>query len=196
MSVVARMRCRPSCPEPDEVLIKLIAARDESAMRTLYERYNAHVFRFVARIVQDQHLAEDIASEAFFEVWRQAGTFESRSQVPTWLLAIARFKAWAANRVHRQLSIDEAKAERIQDIADNPEEALLKLNRGTILRASLALLSPEHREIIDLVYYHERTTREVAEILRVPRNTVKTRMFYARKALQRLMFNAAKRGSM
>jgi RNA polymerase sigma-70 factor, ECF subfamily len=68
------MRCRPSCPEPDEVLIQSIAARDESAMRTLYERYNAQVFRFVARIVKDQHLAEDITSEAFFEVWRQRRT--------------------------------------------------------------------------------------------------------------------------
>ena len=192
MSVVARMRRHPSGAEPDEVLIKSIAARDESAMRTLYERHNARVFRFVAQIVKDEHLAEDITSEAFFEVWRQAGTFESRSQVPTWLLAIARFKAWSTNRVHRSVSLDEAKAERIEDAADNPEEALIKLDNGAMLRASLARMSPEHREIIDLVYYHEKTITEVAEILQVPRNTVKTRMFYARKALQRHMVRATK----
>lgn len=93
------------------------------------------------------------------------------------------------------MSLDEAKVERIKDIADTPEEALLKLDRGAMLRASLAEISPEHREIIDLVYYHGKTTREVAEILQVPRNTVKTRMFYARKTLQRLILNAAKRGS-
>jgi RNA polymerase sigma-70 factor, ECF subfamily len=186
------MRRHPSGAEPDEVLIKSIAARDESAMRMLYERHNARVFRFVTQIVKDEHLAEDITSEAFFEVWRQAGTFESRSQVPTWLLAIARFKAWSTNRVRRPVSLDEAKVERIEDAADNPEEALLKFDNGAMLRASLARMSPEHREIIDLVYYHEKTITEVAEILQVPRNTVKTRMFYARKALQRHMVRATK----
>jgi RNA polymerase sigma-70 factor, ECF subfamily len=131
------MRRHPSSIEPDEVLIKSIAARDESAMRTLYERHNARVFRFVAGIVKDEHLAEDITSEAFFEVWRQAGTFESRSPVPTWLLAIARFKAWSTNRVRRPVSLDEAKAERIEDVADNPEEALLKLDRLISARKKL-----------------------------------------------------------
>jgi RNA polymerase sigma-70 factor (ECF subfamily) len=177
--------------KPDEALIESIAAGDESAMRTLYERYTARVFRFVARMVKDEHLAEDITSEVFFEVWRRAGTFESRSQVSTWLLAIARFKAWSANRVRRPVSLDAAKAERIEDIADNPEEALLKVDRYIKLRASLARMSPEHREIIDLVYYHEKTISEVAEVIQVPKNTVKTRMFYARKALQRLLVSAA-----
>jgi RNA polymerase sigma-70 factor, ECF subfamily len=173
--------------EPDASLIESIAAREEGAMRTLYERYSTRVFRFVARRVKDEHLAEDLTSEVFFEVWRQAGAFESRSQVATWLLAIARFKAWSANRVRRPVSLDPAKAELIEDIGDNPEEAMLKLDRRTNLRAKLAQMSPEHREIIDLVYYHDKTVAEAAEIIQVPKNTVKTRMFYARKALRRLL---------
>jgi len=177
--------------KPDEALIESIAAGDESAMKTLYERYSVRVFRFVVRMVKDEHLAEDIASEVFFEVWRRAGTFESRSQVSTWLLAIARFKAWSANRVRRPMSLDAAKAERIKDIADNPEEALLKVDKHVKLRASLARMSPEHREVIDLVYYHEKTIAEVAEVIQVPKNTVKTRMYYARKALQRLLVGTA-----
>jgi RNA polymerase sigma-70 factor, ECF subfamily len=177
----------------DRVLIESIAARDESAMRTLYERYSACVFRFVTRIVKDEHLAEDITSEVFFEVWRQADTFESRSQVSTWVSAIVRFKAWSANRVRRHVSFDAAKAEQIEDITDSPEEALLKLDRRTKLRASLARMSPEHREIIDLIYYQEKTITEVAEVIQVPKNTVKTRMFYARKALRRLLVGAAER---
>jgi RNA polymerase sigma-70 factor (ECF subfamily) len=176
--------------EPDEALIKSIAAGDESAITTLFERYNARVFRFVVRIVKDEHFAKDITSEAFFEVWRQAGAFKSQSQVPTWILAVARFKAWSANRVRWHVSLDEAKVQRIEDAADNPEEALLKLDRGAMLRACLARMSAEHREIIDLVYYHEKPIAEVAEILQLSRNTVKTRMFYARKALQRLLARA------
>jgi RNA polymerase sigma-70 factor (ECF subfamily) len=70
MSVVARMKLDPCGGEPDEVLIKLIAALDENAMRMLYERHNARVFRFVAQLVKDEHLAEDVTSEAFLEVWR------------------------------------------------------------------------------------------------------------------------------
>jgi RNA polymerase sigma-70 factor (ECF subfamily) len=179
--------------EPDESLIESIAARDEGAIRTLYERYSTRVFRFVARIVKDEYLAEDITSEVFFEVWRRAGTFESRSQVSTWLLAIARFKAWSANRTRWPVNLDAAKAEQIEDIADNPEEAMLKLDRSINLRAKLAQISPEHREIIDLIYYHEKTIPEVAEIIQIPKNTVKTRMFYARKALRRLLVTAVGR---
>jgi RNA polymerase sigma-70 factor (ECF subfamily) len=96
-------------------MIQSIAAHDEGAMRTLYERYNTYVFRFIARIVKDEHLAEDITSEVFFEVWRQADKFGARSQVSIWILAIARFKAWSANRVWRHLSLDAAKAEQIPD---------------------------------------------------------------------------------
>src|SRR5262249_18397264 len=155
-----------------------------------YERHNRRVFRFVVRIVKDEHFAEDITSEVFFEVWRQADTFESRSKVPTWLLAIARFKAWSASRARWHVSLDEIKAECIEDAADNPEDALLKLDKGATIRACLARMSSEHREIIDLVYYHEKSIVEVAEILQVSKNTVKTRMFYARKALQRLLARA------
>jgi RNA polymerase sigma-70 factor (ECF subfamily) len=192
-NTVPTPRLRATHREPDNALIESIAPRDESAMKTLYERYSAHVFRFAVRIVRDQHLAEDITSEVFFEIWRQADNFESRAQVSTWLLAIARFKAWSANRVRRQVSVDATELERMADISDNPEEALLKLDRRTNLRAMLAQMSPEHREIIDLVYYHEKTISEVAEVIQVPTSTVKTRMFYARKALRRLLVSAAAR---
>jgi RNA polymerase sigma-70 factor, ECF subfamily len=187
MSVVAGMTRYAPGEESDEILIRLIAARNENAMRALYERHKDGVFRFVVRIVKDEPRAEDVASEVFFEVWRRAGTFEARSRVGTWLLGIARFKAWTANRTRRHVSLDDAVVEQIEDEAENPEEALLRLDRGAAIRACLARLSPQHREIIELVYYHEKTITEVADILHVPRNTVKTRMFYARKALQRLM---------
>lgn len=186
-------RLPPTYAKPDEIFIQSIAARDEGAMKTLYERYNTYVFRFLARIVKDEHLAEDLTSEVFFEVWRQADKFESRSQLSTWILAIARFKAWSANRGQRHLSLDAAHAERIADMADSLEETLLKLDRRAILRAKLAQMSPEHREIIDLVYHHQKTVTEAAEIIQVPKNTIKTRMFYARKALQRLLVSTVER---
>jgi RNA polymerase sigma-70 factor, ECF subfamily len=62
-------------------------------MQILFARHNVRVFRFVLRFVADKSAAEDIVSEVFLDVWRQAGRFQGRSQVTTWLLAIARNKA-------------------------------------------------------------------------------------------------------
>ena len=85
---------------------------------------------------------------------------------------------------------DEEEAEAIEDEADTPEVALQKKDTGEVLRQCLAKLSPDHREIIDLVYYHEKSVEEVAEIVDIPENTVKTRMFYARKKLAELLKQA------
>ena len=75
----------------------------------------------------------------------------------------------------------------VEDTADTPEETVLKEDRTAQLRRCLAQMSREHREVIDLVYYHEKSVEEVAEIIRLPKNTVKTRMFYARKRLAQLL---------
>ncbi|MBV9127289.1 MAG: sigma-70 family RNA polymerase sigma factor, partial [Verrucomicrobia bacterium] len=123
----------------------------------------------------------------FLDVWRQAGKFEARSAVSTWLLAIARYKALSALRRRPDEALDEEVAAAIEDTGDNPEVALEKKDKGEILRKCLTALSPEHREIIDLVYYHEKSVEEVAEIVGIPQNTVKTRMFYARKRLSELL---------
>ena len=171
----------------DEVLIGRIANGDRLAMQVLYARYHVRVFRFVVRLVRDESTAEDLISEVFLDVWRQAGRFEGRSAVSTWLLAIARFKALSALRRRPEQELDDRTAEAIEDTADDPHTALEKKDKGAILRKCLTGLSAEHREIIDLVYYHEKSVEEVAEIVGIPENTVKTRMFYARKRLAELL---------
>ena len=85
----------------DEVLIGRIANGDRLAMQVLYARHHVRVFRFVIRLVRDESAAEDLISEVFLDVWRQAGRFEGRSSVSTWMLAIARFKALSARRVRK-----------------------------------------------------------------------------------------------
>jgi len=120
-------------------------------------------------------------------VWRQAGRFEGRSAVSTWLLAIARFKALSALRRKPDEELDDEAAEAIEDPTDDPEVSLAKKDKGAVIRKCLAGLSAEHREIIDLVYYHEKSVEEVAVIVGIPEATVKTRMFYARKKLGELL---------
>src|SRR5262245_23394656 len=172
---------------PDEVLIERIAGGDRLAMQVLFARHHVRVYRFVLRLVRKPDVAEDLISEVFLDVWRQADRFEGRSAVTTWLLAIARFKALSALRRRPDEELDEEAAAAIEDPSDNPEIVVEKKDKGEVLRQCLAALSPEHREIIDLVYYHEKSVDEAAEIVGIPANTVKTRMFYARKKLGELL---------
>ena len=135
-------------------------------------------------------MAEDLLSDVFLDVWRKAASFEARSSVSTWLLAIARYKALSARRRRTDAELDDELASAIVDPADDPELVLQKKNQAEVLRRSLARLSPEHGEVIDLVYYHGKSVGEVAEIVGISEATVKTRMFYARKKLADLVATA------
>jgi RNA polymerase sigma-70 factor (ECF subfamily) len=171
----------------DEALISRIAAGDRLAMQVLYARHHVRVYRFILRLVGNATTAEDLISDVFLDVWRQAGKFEARSAASTWLIAIARFKALSVLRRKPEEELDEETAEAIEDLADDPETTVQKKDKGEILRKCLSALSPDHREIIDLVYYHEKSVEEVAEMVGIPEATVKTRMFYARKKLSELL---------
>jgi len=178
----------------DEALIRRIANADELAMRTLFARHRVAIYRWLVRLVGEEGLAEDLLSDVFFEVWRKAPTFEGRSSVSTWLLAIARHKALSARRrtqVERAVELDDELAWTMADPADNPELLLEKKDREDLLRRSLARLSPEHGEVIDLTYYHGKTIKEIAEIVGINEATVKSRTFYARKRLARLVAAAS-----
>jgi RNA polymerase sigma-70 factor (ECF subfamily) len=156
-------------------------------MQVLFARHHLRVYRFILRLMHDESVAEDLISEVFLDVWRQSDRFEGRSAVSTWLLAIARFKALSALRRKPDQELDDETAEAIEDPTDDPEAALGKKDKAAVMRKCLAGLSAEHREIIDLVYYHEKSVEEVAVIVGIPEATVKTRMFYARKKLGELL---------
>jgi RNA polymerase sigma-70 factor (ECF subfamily) len=174
----------------DRDLLNLIADGDKLAPRALFARHNVRVHRFVRRLVGDEMLTEDLVNEVFVEVWRNAHRFQGNSEVSTWILAIARFKALSSLRRRKDDELDDVEAAAIQDTSDDPEISLQKKNRVTILRECMSHLSPDHREIIDNVYYREKSVDEVAEIVGVPRNTVKTRIYYARKHMSELLRQA------
>jgi len=174
----------------DAELIQLIASGDTRALEALYDRYSRVVFSFSVRIVSDPQLAEEVMQEVFFRVWQQAGSFSSaRGTLITWLLSIT-----------HNLSIDEVrkrnrrpqKAEAedpelllgsVADLStDIEEEAWLSGVRATITGA-LDHLPREQREVIELAYFRGLTQREIAETLRTPLGTIKTRM---RLGLQKL----------
>jgi RNA polymerase sigma-70 factor, ECF subfamily len=174
----------------DEILVERIAAGDKLAMQVLFARHRTNVYRWLLRFVGNETVAEDLLSDVFFDVWQQAGRFEGRAAVTTWLLSIARYKALSARRRRTEAELDETIETTVADSADNPEVALQRKSRNELVRAALMKLSPDHREIIDLVYYHEKSVDDCALILNIPAATVKTRMFYARKKLADLVQEA------
>jgi RNA polymerase sigma-70 factor (ECF subfamily) len=174
----------------DEALVRAIAAGDQRAMHALYARHSVRVYRFVLRLTKDTSMADDLVSEVFLDVYRGARGFKAKSQVSTWLLAIARNKALSAMRARLDEQLDDEMVTAIADPADNAETTADKHGRCAIVQRCLSKLSPLHREVLDLVYYHERSVDEVSQIVGIPVNTVKTRMFYARKRMEKLLETA------
>src|SRR6201986_1692716 len=152
----------------DEMLLEGIVDGGRTAMHILYCRHNVRVYRFILRLVRDAKLGEDLVSQVFLDVCPTAPQFEGRSQVSTWLLSIARFKALTAMRQRRHEDIDQEDVRQMAEEAETPETSLDRSNTSAILRACVAKLSPAHREIINLVYYHEKSVEEAGQIIGLP----------------------------
>src|ERR1700721_2641537 len=103
----------------DEILIGRIARGDRLAMQVLFARHHVRIYRFVLRLMRDEMAAEDVISEVFLDVWRQASRFEGRSAVSTWLIAIARFKALSSLGKRAEEGLDDAMAEQTEDPPEN-----------------------------------------------------------------------------
>ena len=171
----------------DAALIAAVTAGDKRAMQLLYTRHGTKVFRFISRIVNNPSLAEDLVSEVFLDVWRSARSFKGKSQVSTWLLAISRHKAFSAFRRRSDEQLDDDAFALVEDPTDDPEALMDREHRSAIVQKCLAQLSPAHREVLDLVYYHEKSIDEIAEIVGIPASTVKTRAFYARSHMEKFL---------
>jgi RNA polymerase sigma-70 factor (ECF subfamily) len=179
-----RAFARKTC-STDEALIARIAKGDQAALRALIDRHQARLSRYVLRFVSDRSLVEDVVGETFFAAWRQAASFERRSSVATWLSAIARYKALSV--VERGMptieSLNDIHAADLADSLPRPDTILEGQQMLGLLQRSLLDLPPEHATLFNLVYFHDKSLHEAESITGVPRNTIKSRMFRARKKL-------------
>jgi RNA polymerase sigma-70 factor (ECF subfamily) len=171
----------------DQGLLGRVARGDEAALKALFLRHQNRVFRFIQRIVRNEAVAEELTNEVFLDVWQHAQSYEGRSSVTTWILAMAHNRAVSALRKRREEAWNEDEASQIPDGADNSEVVVQKADKGRLLRQCVEALPADQREIMDLVYYHERSIAEVSTILGLPEGTVKTKMFNARKRLSELL---------
>lgn len=174
--------------DDDALQLEKVANGDRQAIGVLYQRHHKRVFHFIQRFVNDPQMAEDLANDVFIEVWQKAPTYEGRSKVSSWLLGVARYKALSEVRKRKPVhSKSDEILDSLEDDADDPEMVSQKRDKGAAIKRCMAALSRDHRVILELIYYHEKSIDEVAEILDIPKNTVKTRTFHARKQLSEKM---------
>jgi RNA polymerase sigma-70 factor (ECF subfamily) len=194
---VKRAARADSAASSDKLLIQRIANGDQAALRTLVDRHQSRVFRFAMRFVNDRSLAEDVVSETFFVAWQQAAGFENRSAVGTWLLAIARYKALSARARFGAAdeALDETTAATLVDPKPQPDALVERGDLAVFMRRCLDALPAEQAMLIDLVYFREKSIKDVAIIAGIPLNTVKSRMFLARKKLAAMISAAGMEGA-
>jgi RNA polymerase sigma-70 factor (ECF subfamily) len=171
----------------DRQLIERIASQDQTALRVLFARHQVRVFRFIVRMTRNEAVAEELTNEVFLEVWRHARNYEGRASALTWVLSIAHNRTVSTLRKRRDEALDEDAASEIEDPDDDPEVTAQKTDKSAVMRRCMEQLTADHLEIIDLVYYQEMSISEASAIIGIPENTVKTRMFYARKRLSELL---------
>lgn len=176
-----------SAQVPDKVLIKSIIDGDNDAFAMLYRRHHDYVLRVVMRHVNNIAVAEEVANDVFIEVWRTAKQFAGKSQVTTWLMGIARHRAISALRRRSEAPLDDRAAAALEDPADDGLQYVEKRERSDILRECLMQLPRTQRDVIDLVYFQDKSVDEAARSIGIPCATVRTRMFYARGRIADLL---------
>jgi len=184
IAVARRVPTTQSQDNSDAMLIARIATGSRLAMQVLFARHHARVYRFILRLVGSEAAAEDLTSDVFLCVWRQAARFAARSSVTTWLLAIARYKAIAELR---RRPVPDVVSGHASNPADDPETSLAIKHQGEILRNCLTRLPHgTARSSISCTITKNRCRRPPRSSA-FPGNTVKTRMFHARKRLSKLL---------
>ena len=164
-------------------LLERIREGDLDAFQCLYQDFQPRLTRFLMNLVHHPQLVEEVLNDTLLVVWDKAAAFKGESKLSTWIFAIAYRKAMKALRKHEP-PVEDALAQSRVSEGRGPEEDWAQKRVHRLLRSAMARLSPQHRAVVDLTYFHDLGYREVAEILECPVDTVKTRMFYARRYLR------------
>jgi len=184
--VTATGRHHSADTSADADLLTRIGGGDEQAFEALYRRYRARLTRFLTNLLRRPHLVEEVLDDTMVAVWQNQASFRGASKPSTWIFAIAYRKAMKALRRLDEPLAAGPRDDRASDEAP-PDDRIWREQRRQLLRDAMAQLSPDHRAVVDMTYFHEMSCREVAEVMNCPVDTVKTRMFHARRHLKRVM---------
>jgi RNA polymerase sigma factor (sigma-70 family) len=174
-------------PTPDDrELLARVASGNLEAFERLYRVYQPRLTRFLTTLLKRPQLIEEVLDDTMMVVWRTAGNFRGSSKPSTWIFAIAYRKAHKAKARWPDPVEDPQFDTRVSD-EPGPDEELHHQRLRSALMKAMDQLSPDHRAVVDLTYFHGMGYREIAEIVDCPVDTVKTRMFHARRRLKQAM---------
>ena len=175
--------------------IHRIATGERQAFESLFQAYVRRLASYVYRMIGDWEAAQEVTNDVMVTVWKEAKRFQGRSQPSTWIFGIAHHKALNELRRRKRHALDELeKAGHLPATGPDPEQEATHLDLQNRLKQALQQLSPEHREVIHMTFFLQMPYREIAEALDCPLNTVKTRMFHAKKKLQPILRKLSIRG--
>ncbi len=182
---LAGARPEPVTEDLERALLARVELQDREALRELYLQYHERISRFLRRITRRHELVDEVINDTFAIVWRKAGSFRGDSRVSTWITGIAYRRGLNLLRAERR-----AGASMVAPMTEDQQPATVSeegSEAADLLSRAMQCLSPEHRAVIVLTYYLGHSCEEIAAIMHCPINTVKTRMFHARKRLRVLI---------
>ncbi|GAA0296497.1 sigma-70 family RNA polymerase sigma factor [Sphingomonas oligophenolica] len=172
--------------DDDLRLMARVRARDQAAFEQLYRNYHPRLARFLINLIHKPHLVEEVLNDTMMVVWDRPESFRGASKLSTWIFGIAWRKAMKAVR-RQDEPVEDTESETRASPDAGPDGRLGQQRAQALLLAAIGRLSPDHRAVVDLTYFHEMGYREIAEIMECPVDTVKTRMFHARRHLKRAL---------
>jgi RNA polymerase sigma-70 factor (ECF subfamily) len=176
----------PRDAEADHAIMARIGRGDARAFEDLYRAYHPRLTRFLSNMIHRPPLVEEVLNDTMFTVWARPDRFNGASRLSTWIFAIAYRKALSALR-RRDEPVEDKAAEARADPGPGPDRGLDDHQTAQALRAAMEELSADHRAVVDLTYFHEMSYREIADVMDCPVDTVKTRMFHARRRLKQIL---------
>lgn len=159
----------------------------------LYRLYHPRLWRFLAQLMRQPDAIEEALNDTLLVVWQRADSFDGRSKLSTWIFGIA-YRRGLKALSRQDLPVDDEELPEAADTGPGPEQQLSLAQLRGRLRQAMSELSPEHRAVVELCYFHDMAYGEIAEVVGCPAETVKTRMFYARRRLRSLLDDLAGHG--
>lgn len=173
--------------EDEGALIRRIAGKDKKAFEALYQLYYRRLFGYLVKVTRRVELVEEVLDDVMLAIWSGAHKFDGRSRPSTWIFGIAYHKAIKAlaRRRPEETGGHEDEAARIDH--EEPESLMVRRELSGVVGKALASLPAEQRAVVELTYFYGRSYQEISAIVGCPVNTVKTRMFHARRKLRLLL---------
>lgn len=179
-------------PVDDLELIRRMQAGDDNAVRDLYAQYGQRLYAYALRLTNDPATAEDLTQSTLVTAWRTARNFRGEGRLIAWLLGIVHHAAMKSLRGITNY-LDEVAEETVSEDQPSPEEQAQVRDERRWVRQGIQSLSPEHRAVLDLIFYQGLSLNEAAQVLNIPVGTVKSRLSYARDHLRGVLTRTEER---